>query len=201
MIGAVVTLAILLLQLYLGVVPTSMTASALKSFGWPYLAVIAFFLAGALLKAPVELDNQRTSQMLGSTEALQRQQEENRVLHDRLAAPQISPLEQGRRNLVADNLKDATRHDIEFLTHVLHHGQVDDTAFIRDAPQDEQKLYRDAVNKALGSNLLIYGPHYGGASKQRVIINPDLIDALSFHLLRPDEASGSESSQTYRKGE
>jgi hypothetical protein len=144
-IGAVVTLAILLLELYFGVVPKSMTVAALESFGWPYLAVIAVFLMGTLLKAPVELDNQRASQVFQATEALQRKQEENRTLHDRLAAPLISTLEQGRRDLVADKLKDATPLDIEVLTHVLHHGQVDDIAFIRDAPQDEQKLYRDAV--------------------------------------------------------
>jgi hypothetical protein len=68
------------------------------------------------------------------------------------------------------------------LTYVLKHGQVDEIALIRSAPRNEQHLYQNALNNGFGSGLLKLGPQ--GVSRPPVIINPDLIEALTFHLLK-----------------
>lgn len=71
MIGALVTIAILALQLYLGVIPRTFTLQAVESVGWPYFLVVislSFLSAG---RVPAQLDAESQSIVKELTEQLE----------------------------------------------------------------------------------------------------------------------------------
>jgi len=56
LIGALLTISILALQLYYGVIPSTLTFRAVESVGWPYLIVIIALCLLSAGRAPAQLD-------------------------------------------------------------------------------------------------------------------------------------------------
>ena len=55
-IGALLTIAILALQLYYGVIPRTLTLQAIASVGWPYLVIVIGLCLLSALRAPAQID-------------------------------------------------------------------------------------------------------------------------------------------------
>jgi hypothetical protein len=80
-IGAVLAILIVALQIYYGLIPSSLSVAAIKSLAWPYLFVIAVLILIAMAKAPVQLDELRRSDIASM-------QTDRRVLADEIGALQ-----------------------------------------------------------------------------------------------------------------
>jgi hypothetical protein len=110
-----------------------------------------------------------------------------RNLQGQLTAPRVSPLEQSRRDLVEKELTTATPLDLEVVTYVLRHGEIDPivlatTSFLQSKNQHE---VQQAINRGLSTGLLKHIPAPPGVPsfRQFITVKPELRDALSFHLL------------------
>ncbi len=54
-VGVLIAFVTLLVQIYMGLIPKSLTLKTLASVGWPYLGLAAVFLAWSALRTPVAL--------------------------------------------------------------------------------------------------------------------------------------------------
>jgi len=109
----------------------------------------------------------------------------SKELQAQLARPTISALEQSRREMVKDRLRNAPPEDLAVLKHILKHGQVDPVGIIAEGIPGEtisQWVIEAAINRCFVSGLLKHGPPTFGVGRQAVMINPDLFDALSSYL-------------------
>jgi len=96
LIGAILTLAILILQIYYGVIPTTLSWQALKSFAWPYILLILVLTLISAAKAPVVLDKSRkqeiddlqTQNKSIAEELLQAKQKAQTIEYDRVKSLQ-----------------------------------------------------------------------------------------------------------------
>ena len=173
--------AILLLQLRLGVIPASLTVAALESVLWPYLLLIVILTVGAMLEAPVELDNQRTSDLVKSSAELQAVKDDNRRLQELMEAPKISPLEQQRRDFVHDALRDATDPAIAVLKLALTRGAINSAVISTEISPKDRREADAAIVKYRSLGLLVRSPTTSTITS--TVVKPELRDALSFHLL------------------
>ena len=108
-------------------------------------------------------------------------------------APQITPLEQSRRDRVAEKLQSAPPEDLFVLKHVLTHGETR-PAHIRSA-DFSQEAVNAAIQRACYQSNLLKPTGTAMGWPLTVVINPELMDALSFHLLtRPDGLEGGAPS-------
>lgn len=144
-----------------------------------YLLLLALeFLWKMLIAAPVALDAEHA---VNTT----RLESKIRDLDERLEAPKVPELERSRRDLVRSKLKDCTPDDFAVLKYILQNGQADVGAIIAlgvpDPPHQPHNpdAYRAAIDKAFSSGLL----KLSSPGSSVMTINPDLVDALSFHLL------------------
>jgi hypothetical protein len=111
-----------------------------------------------------------------------------KTLQERLAKPPLSPIEQGRRELVDQKLRSFPANQLELakavLRYVLDHGTVPTSGLIFDdllGGVSNPDLISIVLEKAVHDQLL--GGNPGPWTSMRVTINPELKSALSFHLL------------------
>lgn len=65
MIGAILAMAILLLQIHYGVIPHALTRQAILSFAWPYLVLLVLLALISAVKTPLTLDQAREKENAG----------------------------------------------------------------------------------------------------------------------------------------
>ncbi len=118
---------------------------------------------------------------------MQPQTRENRKLQERLAVPSISLIERNRRTEVGQKLNSLPSEFVDVVKGVIKclliHGDVDPIVLAeggRLGKTVNQHVIMAAIDKATTGNLLKPVP---GTNRHRVMANPELKDALSFHLL------------------
>lgn len=174
MIGAVLTFAILILQVHYHLIPSDLTIAALKSFFWPYVVLIFLFITASVLTAAVKLDNERASEIASVEATIESAQQ-------RVAAPTLPALERSRRERVAERLEDFNEDERNVLNYIRQHGRVEQGQVLRIGFSGT--VIAGATRKGVASGLVIRKLAQRQGHPDYWEINPELKDALAFHLL------------------
>ena len=157
----------------------------------PYAVLLVVTLLFNALRAPAKMDNRRTvrigllrrSARRRFTELRDAKNGELARLTERLRqaeatpkAPPISAIEQRRRDLVAEYLKPFDADEIKALRHVLESGQVNVQQLELRFGGPTAGMWRRLLNKGIPTGLV-------KADSRMLRINPELVNALAFHLL------------------
>ena len=150
------------------------------------IALIGNYLI-AMRRGAESLDSGLRNEIHEKNSALQDRTKENLKLQARLAVRPISLIERNRRteveqklNLLPSEFIDVVKGVIKYL---LIHGEVDPIVLAvggRLGKTVNQHVIMAAIDKAAMAGLLKPVP---GTNRHRVMVNPELKDALSFHLL------------------
>jgi len=141
----------------------------------------------AMRRGAESLDSGLRDEIHEKNSALQNQTKENRKRQARLVVRPISLIERNRRteveqkmNALPSEFVDVVEGVIEYL---LIHGEVDPILLAeggRLGKTANQHVIMAAIDKAAMAGLLKPVP---GTNRHRMMVNPELRDALSFHLL------------------
>lgn len=157
----------------------------------PYAVLLVVTLLFNAVRAPAKMDNRRTvrigllrrSARRRFTELRDAKNGELSRLTERLRqaeatpkAPPISVIEQRRRDLVAEYLKPFDADEIKALRHVLESGQVNVQQLELRFGGPTAGMWRRLLNKGIPTGLV-------KADSRMLRINPELVNALAFHLL------------------
>jgi hypothetical protein len=180
-VGAVITIAILVFQLHYGIIPPSATMASLKSIALPYAVLVLLLVLLSTLTAGVKLDNERIQQLSAFKQARQAAEAELERLHSESVGPIVSPIERIRRESVKHQIDEYSEDEKSVLRYLLQNGQMEP---IRLAPSCglAPEIVSSAIAKATAHHLVVTlrAPRQG--YPHELAINSELSEALRYQL-------------------
>jgi hypothetical protein len=172
-IGALLAVAIFVLQFYFGLIPASQTRQAWESILWPYALLIVALCFLSAIRAPVEVDRDRHKEIENQAEEIGKLNKEKSQLGE-LIHPKVSPEEERRRKLVAIKIMRLDQNSKRVLRYIMDHGSIKSiTLEVLSGFQPNDVT--NAVAEGMASSLLI---SIGDAFE----VNPQFRSSLDFVL-------------------
>jgi len=163
-----------------GVTQSTVARASVSAVVYGYLVLLGIAIIYSVIRAPFKLDEKRVLQLSNNDSSLQIQIQENERLQKLLAAPQVSPVEQERREFVIAKLKDASKDQITVWKYILRQGSTDPADLLHGKRHGVSN--DNAVHQVLSDGMLAGLLNSASGSSRHVTVKTEYLAALEWYL-------------------